>query len=186
MQALICTHELENRAPSAYRPRMEKVHPFTANIRALADAAENQTELAESLGVSQGTISRWRKGIIPKIETIELVAQKLGVESTELTSGSLASPRAGPQQGGGVVMLPVSFPNAPALTRMFETLLDGVVAEPALRDEIAGMLAQRLPSALARASIAPPVPVRDAKIEDEEVVQPPAKRHQLPRRESHT
>ncbi|KKC27863.1 hypothetical protein WP12_01465 [Sphingomonas sp. SRS2] len=58
------------------------------------------------------------------------------------------------------VRLDVALPNADALTRMFETMLEKDV--PAgQRDALARNLALRLPAALQRASVSPPVPVRD-------------------------
>lgn len=83
------------------------------------------------------------------------------------------------------VRLDVALPNAEALTRMFETMLESEVP-PSRRDALARNLALRLPAALQRASGSPPVPVRDAAPGDGEDTRPSA-RHRRPRRpESHT
>lgn len=77
------------------------------------------------------------------------------------------------------VRLDVALPNADALTRMFETMLEKEV--PATqRDALARSLALRLPTALQRASISPPVPVRDATPPLAEDARPRA-RHRRPR-----
>lgn len=59
------------------------------------------------------------------------------------------------------VRLDVALPNADALTRMFETMLERELP-PEQRDALARNLALRLPAALQRASTSPPVPVRGA------------------------
>jgi transcriptional regulator with XRE-family HTH domain len=78
------------------------------------------------------------------------------------------------------VRLDVALPNADALTRMFETMLDGEVP-PGRRDALARNLAQRLPAALQRASGSPPVPVRGASSAGDADPPPPATRRR-PRR----
>lgn len=60
------------------------------------------------------------------------------------------------------VRLDVALPNAAALTRMFETMLEEEVPE-ARRDALARTLALRLPAALQRASASPPVTVSRPK-----------------------
>lgn len=78
------------------------------------------------------------------------------------------------------VRLDVALPNAEALTRMFETMLEGEVSA-SRRDALARNLALRLPAALQRASGSPPVPVRGAGRTDDADPPPPA-RHRRPRR----
>lgn len=78
------------------------------------------------------------------------------------------------------VRLDVALPNADALTRMFETMLEKDVP-PGRRDALARSLAVRLPAALQRASGAPPVPVRGASPATDADAPPPA-RHHRPRR----
>ena len=76
------------------------------------------------------------------------------------------------------VRLDVALPNADALTRMFETMLEKDVSADR-RDGLARSLALRLPAALQRASISPPVPVRGA---DSAADTPaPATHHRPPR-----
>ena len=79
-----------------------------------------------------------------------------GLSADEADAGpSLADPAV------QYVRLDVALPNAEALTRMFETMLEGEVPE-SRRDALARSLALRLPAALQRASGSPPVPVRGA------------------------
>lgn len=78
------------------------------------------------------------------------------------------------------VRLDVALPNADALTRMFETMLEKEVPA-AQRDALARNLALRLPAALQRASASPPVPVRDAAPPRDADARPRA-RHRRPRR----
>lgn len=81
------------------------------------------------------------------------------------------------------VRLDVALPNADALTRMFETMLEKAVP-PARRDALARSLALRLPAALQRASASPPVPVRDAGHDGDADPPPPARRRRPRRPES--
>ena len=82
------------------------------------------------------------------------------------------------------VRLDVVLPNADALTRMFETMLEKEVP-PARRDALARNLALRLPAALQRASGAPPVPVRGANPVGGADAPPRARRRRLRQPESH-
>lgn len=77
------------------------------------------------------------------------------------------------------VRLDVALPNADALTRMFETMLEKEVPT-GQRDALARSLALRLPAALQRASVSPPVPARDTAPPPAAEVQPRA-RHRRPR-----
>jgi hypothetical protein len=77
------------------------------------------------------------------------------------------------------VRLDVVLPNADALTRMFETMLEDELPA-AHRDALARTLALRLPSALQRATASPPVPARDAAPVRGEAAASPA-RHRKPR-----
>lgn len=83
------------------------------------------------------------------------------------------------------VRLDVALPNADALTRMFETMLDQELPA-ARRDALARKLALRLPAALQRASTSPAVPVRDETPAHAAVAQPRATRRRPPRPESRT
>lgn len=186
MQELICASGLENRGALPYRFRMGSIHPFTANIRALIAAAPNQTEFAEQVDVSQGTISRWLDGTIPKMETVEKVAGRLGVTVSELMEGQVGAPR--PTTLAPVtatVMLPVLLPNEETLTRMFETSLEKLVA-PDRVDEIARTLAQRLPVDLQHALSPLPARVRDEALAPAASTPKRAKRQQRDQPESHT
>jgi len=82
------------------------------------------------------------------------------------------------------VRLDVALPNAEALTRMFETMLEQELS-PARRDALARRLALRLPAALQRASGSPPVPVRKATAGGADAPHP-ARRHKPRRPESRT
>ena len=82
------------------------------------------------------------------------------------------------------VRLDVALPNADALTRMFETMLEKEVP-PGRRDGLARNLALRLPAALQRASGAPPVPVRGAGPATDADAQPPTRRRRPRLPESH-
>lgn len=77
------------------------------------------------------------------------------------------------------VRLDVALPNADALTRMFETMLEKDVPA-AQRDALARNLALRLPAALQRTSASPPVPVRDVGQPPDADARPRA-RHRRPR-----
>lgn len=74
-----------------------------------------------------------------------------------------------------LVRLEVAFPNADALTRMFETMLEGEIPEER-RDALARTLASRLPAALQRATTSSPVPARDEWPAPDESVRPRATR----------
>jgi hypothetical protein len=78
------------------------------------------------------------------------------------------------------IRLDVALPNADALTRMFETMLEKEVP-PSRRDALARSLALRLPAALQRASGSQPVPVRDAS-PSADADPPPHATHRRPRR----
>ena len=109
-----------------------------------------------------------------------------GIEATEvlaLAGLSADEADAGPPIADPAVQyvrLDVALPNADALTRMFETMLEKEVP-PGRRDALARNLALRLPAALQRASGSQPVPVRDAAPADGGDARPPA-RHRRPRR----
>ncbi len=83
------------------------------------------------------------------------------------------------------VRLDVALPNADALTRMFETMLEEELPA-ARRDALARTLALRLPAALQRASISPAVPVRDAAPDRGAAARPRATHHRPPRPVSRT
>jgi len=83
------------------------------------------------------------------------------------------------------IRLDVALPNADALTRMFETMLEKAVP-PSRRDALARSLALRLPAALQRASDSPPVPVRDAIPARDAKPPAPARRRQPRPPESRT
>lgn len=72
-----------------------------------------------------------------------------------------------------LVLLPVALPNAAALTRMFETLLEDQLPREQ-GDTLARMLALRLPAALQRAASSSPVP---ARLPRAEAAAPPARHH---------
>lgn len=78
------------------------------------------------------------------------------------------------------VRLDVALPNADALTRMFETMLEKELP-PSRRDALARNLALRLPTALQRASGSQPARVRGAGHGGDADPPPPAK-HRRPRR----
>lgn len=71
------------------------------------------------------------------------------------------------------ILLPVALPNAAALTRMFETLLEDQLPGEQ-RDALARMLALRLPTALQRAASSSPVP---ARLPRAGAAAPPARHH---------
>jgi len=83
-----------------------------------------------------------------------------------------------------LIRLDVALPSEDALTRMFETMLEGHLP-PSDRDGLAQNLARRLPAALQRASASPPVPVRDPAPPGREGAEPRASNHRLRRRGSH-
>jgi hypothetical protein len=82
------------------------------------------------------------------------------------------------------VRLDVALPNAEALTRMFETMLEGEIPDDR-RDALAQKLALRLPTALQRATASPPVPVRDVLPVPDADAPPPAGRRRPRRPVSH-
>ncbi|TAK08332.1 MAG: hypothetical protein EPO38_11395 [Rhizorhabdus sp.] len=95
---------------------------------------------------------------------IAAALQPFGIEPNEvLELAGLAVDEAGAEAAAvrpmvQYVRLDVVLPNAAALTRMFETMLENEV--PAgRRDALARTLALRLPAALQRASTSPPVAV---------------------------
>jgi len=97
---------------------------------------------------------------------IAAALQPFGVEPREvLALAGLAGEEA--EAEGMAVTPPIQFirldvvlPNADALTRMFETMLDNEIPETR-RDALSRTLALRLPAALQRATMSPPVPVQD-------------------------
>ncbi len=117
---------------------------------------------------------------------IAAALQPFGVEAAEvLAIAGLSADEAdaGPPIADPAVQyvrLDVALPNAEALTRMFETMLE-LEVPPSRRDALARNLALRLPAALQRASGSPPVPVRDAAPGDDGDARPSA-RHRRPRR----
>ncbi len=117
---------------------------------------------------------------------IAAALQPFGVEAAEvlaLAGLSADEADAGPPIADPAVQyirLDVALPNAEALTRMFETMLETEVPS-GRRDALARKLALRLPAALQRASVSPPVPVRDAAPGDDADARPCA-RHRRPRR----
>jgi len=115
---------------------------------------------------------------------IAAALQPFGVEPGEVMALAGLSPdeaEAGPpiiaDPGVQYLRLDVALPNAHALTRMFETMLEKDVP-PTRRDALARNLALRLPAALQRASISPPVAVRDTGSAADADPQPSAKRRQ--------
>lgn len=82
------------------------------------------------------------------------------------------------------VRLDVALPNAEALTRMFETMLEDEVPA-ARRDALARTLALRLPSALQRTTTSPPVPARESWTAPDEGGASPARRRKPRRPGSH-
>jgi len=127
-------------------------------------------------------------GLIP-IDTARRIAaalQPYGVEPQEvlaLAGLSADEAEAGPIVAGPSVQyvrLDVALPNADALTRMFETMLEEHVPA-SRRDALARNLALRLPAALQRASGSQPVPVRDPTHAHGADI-PPAARRRRPRR----
>lgn len=109
-----------------------------------------QTDFAETLGVSQGTVARWESGSKPEVEHIVKMAEIAGVPVPQFT-GQILPPerRQFVDAPAGVLFLPVQLPNEKTLTEMFEALLASMPAnvDP---DALAQKLAQLLPSALAR------------------------------------
>ncbi|ATE65914.1 hypothetical protein [Rhizorhabdus dicambivorans] len=96
---------------------------------------------------------------------IAAALQPFGVEPQEvlelagLSAEEAAAEAASAEPAVQYVRLDVALPNAAALTRMFETMLEGELP-PARRDALARTLALRLPAALQRTSASPPVAVR--------------------------
>lgn len=130
-------------------------------------------------------------GVLP-IDAARRIAsalQPFGIEPGEVLALAGLSPEeadAGPALPDPAVQhvrLDVVLPNADALTRMFETMLEKEVP-PRRRDALARNLALRLPAALQRASGAPPVPVRVASPAAAADSPPPARRPRLRRPES--
>jgi hypothetical protein len=132
------------------------VNAFANHVRRLAAEFGGQDKLAFELGVSQGTVSRWTQGTTPKnMDLVSRVAQLARLSVDEVLTSETPAPIA---RAGKTILLPVSLPSEDVLQGMFEALLDRV-PQP-LRDELAQMLAARLPTALSRATNAPPVRVR--------------------------
>ncbi len=130
-------------------------------------------------------------GLLP-IDTARLIAaalQPFGIEPVEvLALAGLSTDEAGAllsDPGVQYLRLDVALPNADALTRMFETMLEKEV--PAgRRDALARNLALRLPAALQRAAGSPPVPARGAAPAPGADAPPRARRHPPRRPESRT
>lgn len=178
----ICLREFDLRRRPRYAPRMSIL---SDNIEALRiHLGDTQTAFAARFGMGQPAVSKWLKsGKVPGTDAMLLLARLAGV-SVEDFKERPWSP-GGTSEVQTVVMLPVSLPNAAALTRMFEGLLERDV-EDDLRDELAQSLARRLPAALARAVDSPAVPVRDGEPRLDEDAQPLARHRQLPRPERRT
>jgi len=131
------------------------------NIRLLAEQAGGQTLLAESIGVSQGAISRWISGKPPrKMDALAGAARIARVSVDQLLSVPLAQARAQSVVSGShaAVMMPVSLPNEADLTDMFVGMLHAA-GQQQLADVLAPVLAQHLPGGLARTIGLQPLPV---------------------------
>lgn len=108
-------------------------------------------------------------GLLPidAARQIATALQPFGVEPAEilalagLTADERDAELSAIEQPVQYVRLDVALPNADALTRMFETMLEKEEVPAGQRDALARSLALRLPAALQRASVSPPVPVRD-------------------------
>ncbi len=130
-------------------------------------------------------------GLLPVDAARQIAAalQACGVEPQEvLALAGLSADESGAEMAAAAplvqwIRLDVALPNAAALTRMFETMLEEDVPADA-RDALAQKLALRLPGALQRASEAPPVPVRAVPVQERgrgEAAAPPAPaRHRRP------
>lgn len=114
---------------------------------------------------------------------IATALQPFGIEAREvlelagLSDDEAESAASAVEPAMQYIRLDVALPNAAALTRMFETMLEEEVPTDR-RDALARKLALRLPTALQRASTSPPVRAHLPTSEDN---QEPARRRQ-PRR----
>lgn len=73
---------------STTKSNSDKRRTFTANFRMLLSAADwTQTEAAEQLGISQGSVSDFTSGKrVPSTKGIESIAYRLGVPAEVFTS----------------------------------------------------------------------------------------------------
>lgn len=158
---------------------------LSQNIARLLEAnGGNQTAFGKRFGVRQPAVSRWlTEGKVPGTAALDAMARLAGVSIQEFQNEDWHPDR--PSEAPTPIMMPVSLPSAAALTRMFETMLEKSVPKDQA-DELAQSLARRLPTALARATNSPAVPVRDTSPDRDDTAQPPAKRHQPRRPEERT
>jgi transcriptional regulator with XRE-family HTH domain len=80
---------------------------LAANIKALRlREGPNQTEFAERMGVSQGTVARWEAGAKPQYEHIVTMAGMAGVSVQDFTGHLLAGDRPSFDASSATVFLP--------------------------------------------------------------------------------
>lgn len=137
------------------------------NIKTLRLARrQKQTEFAETLDVSQGTVARWESGATPKYDALLRLAELAGVTPQEFSNSLISTMRDGIDIGEGasrspLVMLPVQLPSEEALTAMFDSLLE-MISEEKDANAAARLLAQLLPNALAQTVFRTSAPQIDA------------------------
>lgn len=130
-------------------------HIIATNIKALRMARQqNQTEFAEALGVSQGTVARWEAGSTPKNDALLRLSEMANVTPREFSAALISNMKDVPRdynhsESSSSIMLPVLLPSEEALFAMFRSLLSVVEDEKDLT-VAARRLAQLLPDALAR------------------------------------
>lgn len=127
---------------------------LAANIKALRTRfGENQTEFAERIGTTQGTVARWEGGAEPKHDAMVKLANLAGCSTEDLTTqlidGQAAKAPPPIISGGQALLLPVLLPSEAELTAMFEGLLAPLRKETDQR-VVAQRLAQTLPNGLAQ------------------------------------
>lgn len=125
-----------------------------SNVARLAELHGGQNQLAELVGVSQPTISRWIDGKPPrKLEALKKAADLANMSVEDFLSSPMIEgrPKISPASGAQHLLLPVTLPSEERLAAMMSALLKGVGLEDQAAEH-AGTLARRLPDALARAA----------------------------------
>lgn len=129
-------------------------HPvFLANLLVIMKAKSwDQTELANQVGSTQSTVSRWGLYSVPRGETLTDLADIAGVSPSDLIHVPIAEAKKAQA---------AALPSGQKLTETMAVLLDSA-GLPHLVDEYAAKLARLLPGLLADSSARLDVPDTDS------------------------
>lgn len=138
-----------------------------ANIQAVMEHyGWDQEDLAERVGVTQGTVSRWGNTSEPRGVALAKLSELAGVGPAEFAEARIAKIRKGRKRP--------TLPSGPKLEAAMAALLDSVGLSH-LADEFAAPLARRLPDLLVEMQSPVAVRERDGEPLPAERAQAPAK-----------